>query len=404
MKIWKHNWAVFSLETCCLLAISLFLVLNPSDIVAHAKSGVLFVSTTGAGTACTQSSPCDLQTALTQAVDGDTLYVAGGTYTGTGTGTGTAVVIVNKSITLYGGWDGAPNGVVGRDPVAHPTIFDGEGQRRVMWIVGNICPTVDGFFVTNGRASGGAGIAIYPYHHPEAAAVIRNNVIINNAATGGWGGGIHIEGGGRPLIEHNRIMSNTTPYEGGGVAIAFESCTTLKNNLIAGNSAGKRGAGIRLRDTWTTLLNNTIAQNAGAGGDGIYAAKTTITLTNNIIVSNTYGLRTDGTLTTTIRHNDVWGNATMNYSGLLDPTGSDGNISLDPLFVSGPDGDYYLSQTAAGQVANSPAVDSGSDSASNLTLHTRTTRTDGQADSGLVDMGYHYKTVERVYLPQIHKN
>ncbi len=38
-----------------------------------------------------------------------------------------------------------------------------------------------------------------------------------------------------------------------------------------------------------------------------------------------------------------------------------GNIDLDPLFVSGPDGDYYLSQIAAGQAVDSPCVDAGSD-------------------------------------------
>jgi len=36
-----------------------------------------------------------------------------------------------------------------------------------------------------------------------------------------------------------------------------------------------------------------------------------------------------------------------------------GNIDADPLFVTGPQGEYYLSQTAAGQGADSPAVNAG---------------------------------------------
>ena len=341
-----------------------------------------------------------MQTALDQAIDSDTLYVAGGTYTGTGTA---VVSIINKSITLYGCWDSVTNGAVVRDPAAYPTTLDGESQRRVVRISGNISPTLDGFLIMNGRASEGAGIGLYLYPYSDAAAIIRHNVITNNVAFGGWGGGIQVDGG-RPLIEHNRIMSNTTPNDGGGVAIAFGSRPTLKNNLISRNSA-QTGGGIRLRDTWTTLLNNTIAHNTGTGGQGIYASNTTITLTNNIIVSNTYGLYADSNVTETIGYNDVWGNTAANYGGLVsDTTESNGNISLNPLFVSEPDGDYYLSQVAAGQATNSPGIDAGSDSAVNLSLDDRTTRTDREVDIGTVDMGYHYRVVKRIYLPLVLKN
>ncbi|MBA7615808.1 hypothetical protein ES703_23094 [subsurface metagenome] len=76
------------------------------------------------------------------------------------------------------------------------------------------------------------------------------------------------------------------------------------------------------------------------------------------------------------------------------------NIDEDPYFVSG----YYLSQIAAGQDANSPCVDAGSDLAANLGLDTYTTRTDSFPDtydpnnpdpcSVIVDMGYHYPLFE----------
>jgi hypothetical protein len=94
--------------------------------------------------------------------------------------------------------------------------------------------------------------------------------------------------------------------------------------------------------------------------------------------------------TLTVRYSDVQGGAGEAYveSGCtLDLDGT--NIDDDPLFVSGPLGDYYLSQIAAGQAADSPCVDTGSDTAANLGLDTRTTRTDHIGDSGTVDMGYH---------------
>jgi len=401
MKLGKGTHIVLSLGVGSLLVVGLLALMGETSQIVRADPGTLFASTLGTGTGCSQSNPCSLQTALGEASDGDTIYVAGGTYTGTGA---LAAFNIVKSITIYGGWNGAPNGAVVYDPIAYPTTLDGEGQRRVVRVSGNISPTLDGFLIVNGRASGGAGIMLNNYPYPDAAPIIRNCVVANNVDFGSWGGGI-ASAGGRPLIEHCHIISNSTRFQGGGVAASWDSRPTLRNNLIAGNSAEfGSGAGIRLRDAWATLVNNTVASNTGATGEGIFASHTTITLTNNIIVSNTYGLYDDSGVTATISYNNVWGNATANYGGLPDPTGSNGNTSFDPLFVSGPDGDYYLGQVAAGQATNSLCVDAGSDSAANLTLDNRTTRTDGEADGGTVDMGYHYRVVKRVYLPLVLKN
>ena len=58
--------------------------------------------------------------------------------------------------------------------------------------------------------------------------------------------------------------------------------------------------------------------------------------------------------------------------------------------MTGQYGDYYLSHIDAGQAADSPCIDAGSDSALALGLEGHTTRTDGVPDMGMVDMGYHY--------------
>ena len=67
-----------------------------------------------------------------------------------------------------------------------------------------------------------------------------------------------------------------------------------------------------------------------------------------------------------------------------------GNINMDPMFVSGYLGDYYLSQISAGQEIDSPCIDAGSDASVNLGYNNKTTRTNGSFDTGIVDMGYHY--------------
>ncbi|MBN1594097.1 MAG: hypothetical protein JW941_12710, partial [Candidatus Coatesbacteria bacterium] len=72
----------------------------------------------------------------------------------------------------------------------------------------------------------------------------------------------------------------------------------------------------------------------------------------------------------------------------------EGNISADPLFVSGPLGDYYLSQMSAGQAADSPCIDAGSALAVEMGLAEMTTRTDEMPDVGIVDIGFHYPASE----------
>src|SRR5512135_2876442 len=78
---------------------------------------------------CTQSDPCRLQAAVNKAGAGDTIYIAGGTYTSTDS----AVLTLTKTITLYGGWNGAASGAIVRDPAHYKSILNGEDARRVIF-------------------------------------------------------------------------------------------------------------------------------------------------------------------------------------------------------------------------------------------------------------------------------
>ena len=51
---------------------------------------------------------------------------------------------------------------------------------------------------------------------------------------------------------------------------------------------------------------------------------------------------------------------------------------------------YYLAQLPAGQPNTSPLVDAISQTAHGLGLDNMTTRTDGEPDQGLADVGFHY--------------
>ncbi len=136
-----------------------------------------------------------------------------------------------------------------------------------------------------------------------------------------------------------------------------------------------------------TATNCLIADNqSSVGYSGIYGATAQVTIIDSI----------------------VWGNAAqitgapiVSYTDVQAGYAGTGNINADPCFVTGPDGDYYLSQIAAGQATNSPCVDAGSDTAVRVGMTFSTTRTDEALETGIVDMGYHRMGVG---FPDIHKN
>jgi len=143
------------------------------------------------------------------------------------------------------------------------------------------------------------------------------------------------------------------------------------------------------------LTNVTIADNLAAGII-TYLAEGTV-FRDSIVALNVLSDRFDTEIIgtgTRSSPNMVCDHVNMG-DGFGGPTPADmfcdgpGNFSANPRFVSGPDGDHYLSQTAAGQAQDSTSVDAGSRQASASPVAGGTTRTDGVADAGTVDIGYH---------------
>jgi hypothetical protein len=295
MNLSKYKRIVFSLVASGPLLVALFLLLNGAPQIARADPGDLFVTIGGSGD-CSQASPCDLQTALDTASDGDTIYIAEGIYTGSGG----AVVTVTNSITLYGGWDGTTTTPPVRDPDAHPTTLDGEGARRVVYINGNISPTIDGFTITGGNANSetvgaGRGGGIYS---EDASPTIQSNVIISNMAsispTTGSGGGIYLDGASASaLISGNQVVSNTAcvcwSSYGGGIYIGG-SDATIQDNLILSNISGRDGGGAYVFGGSPRFLDNEVRTNvAGRNGGGMFLNRGFPLVQGNLIIGNLAG-------------------------------------------------------------------------------------------------------------------
>jgi hypothetical protein len=105
---------------------------------------------------------------------------------------------------------------------------------------------------------------------------------------------------------------------------------------------------------------------------------------DNVISSNAgFAVKTDA-LPTVVHHNVVFGSIAPfdTTSGREPATWS--NLVVDPLLVAADAGDYALAQTAAGDAAQSPAVDAGSGAVEALDV-SGSTRTDGEPDADTAD-------------------
>ena len=280
-------WIVALLMTLTLFSLS--------RLAALSGANNLFATPNGSGTTCTQVTPCQLSVAVAQAVDGDTVYVAAGTYTGDGSTV--EVVSVNSSISLLGGWNGAPSGGVVRDPALYVTIIDGENDRRGISVLK--AGIIDGFTIRNGaQVNFGAGILLDTA--ATGTAIISNNIFSDNVAV--WfGGGISIEPNATAVINNNQFYGNMSgngsmdSYFGGGLLVRAFSTATISHNLFQGNQSSS-GAAIATDRSHITVERNQFVANfsplaVSLSASGTYNAH----LSNNLFKDNTgYGLGVSG--------------------------------------------------------------------------------------------------------------
>ena len=267
--------------------------------------------------------------AAVDAVDdpGDEIRVAAGTYTDVNNYGGLAqIAYISKTLTLRGGYN-ADFSVW--DPDVYSTTLDAKGNGRVIYVTGDISPTIEGLRITGGDATGlgggsysydnvGGGVYVVTatatisantitdnvagandddglgggvYLLNSDSCVTNNTIQQNDATTGdgfmgssGTGGGLCAEGGA-PLVQGNTVVDNQASPgsgflgfgDGGGLAF-IENTPTVVANVVRGNRAVGSGTmgtggGIELAGCPAfTLTNNIVAENVGGdyGGNGIH--------------------------------------------------------------------------------------------------------------------------------------
>jgi len=289
-------------------------------------------------------------------------------------------------------------------------------------------PTITNCAITENTAHFGGGI----YCYYNTSPTIINCTITGNTAS--RGGGIYCYYNTSPTIVNCTIDGNTAEYEGGGIYCHSESNPTITNCRIMGNTASRGGSIYCFRHSDTTITDCTITENTAEYGGGIYCSVSYSTITNCRITGNTASrggggiycfCRSDLTITNctitgntavdggggiycydnsdpTITNCILWddtpdeicvdsSNPVVTYSDVQGGWPGEGNIDADPLWVTGPLGDYYLSQQQCGQPEDSPCLDAGKGRAKKHGLKRKfTTCTGGMKDKKKVDMGYHY--------------
>jgi len=227
------------------------------------------------------------------------------------------------------------------DDSAGAVVVDANRDGDAITVVEHCSTTIDGFSVTNAADGGNSGDGIYIT--AAHGSIIRNNIAFSNNAVG-----INVADSNDVQIFDNLVYANgSVPFQyGGGIQI--------------GGAAGSKHALIQNN---TAYANGVLGIFVGAGS----GSSTGATQRYNIRQANGFG--------------DPSGDALF-----VDPAGADGVLGGTGF----ADDDFHLSQLAAGQSQQSPAVDAGEATAQAAGLATRTTRTDGAPDDGAVDLGFHY--------------
>ena len=279
-------------------------------------------------------------------------------------------------------------------------------------LINGASPTIRQNVITlNAACSSGMGIGTN-----SGSPLIQNNIIqgnIQSGCSGGPGGGIYLSGtatGQSAQILGNLIVGNSDYSFSGGISAWGATQLSISYNVISGNLGGgvfldnntsavtliqnlittnTYGPGLFWYSEPAVVVNNTIAGNSapynGSGSEiSANVMDNLLTMENNLLISTgSWSAVVCGSFNTitppVFSNNDVFSADGSGYDASCPTlTGSNGNISSDPLFVALLSDNYRIQ-------SGSPAIDAGSNSATGLP--SRDFAGDARIINGVVDIG-----------------
>ena len=173
----------------------------------------------------------------------------------------------------------------------------------------------------------------------ETLATISGNVFRDNSGSPviGWDRADEQGASLTLLVEGNLFVGNEGP------ALAFRPRPPSTHALTRGGTAS------------IIVRNNTIARHTGytiGWNDPPFLAEHVLVLERNAITGNHLGPYFESPLPQlTISCNDVWANG-VNWTGIPDPTGVDGNISLEPKYCDAEHGNFTVATNSPLRASN----------------------------------------------------
>lgn len=236
----------------------------------------------------------NLQEALSNAIFGDQIWVATGTYKATTTNDRTISFVMKNGVNLYGGFSGVETSINQRNISSNPTTLSGDigaiGDNadntntimRVTSITSGL--TIDGFRIISGRGSGCAGIAL---NNNTGIININNCFFFDNF--GGTSGAIFLAFQGNYTVNvfNCDFISNISVN---GVIFTDDS----NNNLNVSNCRfkGSVSGGVTVLDFLggNLTVDKCVVTNNTSSQTGLFYidANSSAKISNSLFVGNSY--------------------------------------------------------------------------------------------------------------------